>query len=52
MRKGRAVLGAAALIVLATVLVPLEVGFIDFDSSAAKTPAETVRLIHESMFLT
>jgi hypothetical protein len=51
MRKGRAVLGAVALIVLATVLVPLEVAFIDFDSSAAKAPAELVRMIHQSHVL-
>jgi hypothetical protein len=51
MRKGRAVLGVAALIVIATVLAPLEVAFIDFDSSAGKTQAEIVRMIHESHIL-
>jgi hypothetical protein len=36
MRKARAVLGVAALIVIATVLVPLEIAFIDVDASGKK----------------
>jgi hypothetical protein len=48
MRKGRSVLGAAALIVLATVLVPLQLAFLAMDASGKKTPAERVRLVHES----
>ena len=52
MRKGRAVLGAAALIVLATVLVPLQLAFFAMDLSGKMIPAEHVRLIHESNVLT
>jgi hypothetical protein len=51
MRKVRATLGAAALVVLATVLVPLELAFIDFDASAEKTQTDIVRMIHEAHVL-
>jgi hypothetical protein len=51
MRKARAVLGAVAMIVLATVLVPLELAFINVAAAGRKTQAEIVRLIREAHVL-